>query len=271
MSELSRFNPTGRFSGLAELYAKCRPDYPAEAVEFILSRCELTPGARLVDVGCGTGISARLFARHGLAVIGIEPNAEMRRQAEAEPLPAGVPVPSYREGTAEATGLPDGWADAVLAAQAFHWFEPPAALGEFQRILRPEGWAVLLWNERDTSDPFTAAYGAVVGGSREAAAIEGPRRRAGTPLLESPLFEDARRDLFHHAQEMDLQGLLGRAFSASYAPREPDRIEQFAADLQAVFSRFEQNGKVTLRYETSVYTARVGARSVSEGEGLLPR
>src|SRR5438045_3467049 len=116
MSPLSDANPTGRFSGLAEVYAKCRPDYPAEAVDFILARCGLAPGARLVDVGSGTGISARLFARRGLEVIGVEPNADMRRQAAAEPLPPGVPVPAYRDGCGEATGLPDACADAVLAA-----------------------------------------------------------------------------------------------------------------------------------------------------------
>jgi SAM-dependent methyltransferase len=256
MAELSRFNPTGRFSGLAELYAKCRPDYPDEAVAFILARCGLGRGSRLVDVGCGTGISARLFARRGLQVIGVEPNAEMRRQAQAEPPAPDAPPPVYREGTAEATGLPDASADAVLAAQAFHWFEPAAALGEFRRILRPGGWVILLWNERDAADPFTAAYGAVIRSTGEATAVEVPRGRAGTPLLDSPLSEDARRDLFRHVQELDLEGLLGRAFSASYAPREPERAEQFAADLQSVFARFEQGGKVVLRYETSVYTAR---------------
>src|SRR5262245_21600195 len=93
MSDLAGMNPTGRFSGLAELYARCRPDYPAAALDFVLSRCGLAPGALLVDVGCGTGIAARLFAGRGLRVVGVEPNADMRRRAEAEPLAPGAPVP----------------------------------------------------------------------------------------------------------------------------------------------------------------------------------
>lgn len=256
MSGLSDADPTGRFTGLAEVYARCRPDYPGEAVDFILSRCGLVRGARLVDVGCGTGISMRLFASRGLDVIGVEPNADMRRLAEAEPVPPGAPALTYRDGQAEATGLPDACADAVLAAQAFHWFAPEPTLREFHRILKPRGWAVLLWNERDSSDPFTAAYGAVVGASREAKAVELPRGRAGEPLLHSPLFADARRDVFDHRQELDVQGMLGRAFSASYAPREPDAIRQFTADLEAAFAQFQRGGKVVLRYETAVYTAR---------------
>src|SRR5262245_64739900 len=106
MAELHRLDPLGRFTGLADLYAKYRPDYPAEAIDFIQTRCGLGPGALLVDVGSGTGISARLFAGRGVRVIGIEPNADMRARAEAEPLPPELPLPVYRDGQAEVTGLP---------------------------------------------------------------------------------------------------------------------------------------------------------------------
>jgi SAM-dependent methyltransferase len=256
MSDLAHCNPTTRFSGLAALYAQCRPDYPQEAVDFIMTRCGLGPESLLVDVGCGTGISSRLFARRGVRVLGIEPNADMRARAASEPLPAGCPQPIYQDGRAEATGLADGSADVVLAAQAFHWFESAAALREFARILKPGGWVVLVWNERDETDPFTAVYGAAVRATRDAAAVEGPRGRAGVALLESPEFEAGERVVFRHAQVVDQDGLLGRAFSASYAPREPAEVEKFAASLRAAFDRFQSDGKVVLRYETAVYLAR---------------
>jgi trans-aconitate methyltransferase len=76
---------------MAGLYARCRPSYPAEAVEYVVSRCGLGPRSPLVDVGCGTGISSRLFAARGVPVLGLEPNADMRTQAEAEPAPPGSP------------------------------------------------------------------------------------------------------------------------------------------------------------------------------------
>ena len=88
MPDLSAMDPTGRFSRLAEVYAKCRPDYPPSAIEYILGRCGLEPGDTLIDVGSGTGISARQFAARGLRVLGVEPNDAMRRQAEAEPVSA---------------------------------------------------------------------------------------------------------------------------------------------------------------------------------------
>jgi SAM-dependent methyltransferase len=256
MSELSSCNPTGRFTGLADLYAKYRPSYPDAALDLIVSRGRLGPASLLVDVGSGTGISARLFARRGIPVLGIEPNAEMRARAEAEPLPPDVPRPRYCEGRAEATGLADGVVDVVLAAQAFHWFDPGPTLAEFQRILQRDGWVALLGNERDESDPFTAAYGAVMRTSPEAAKVELPRARAGDPLLVSDRFQDAERLTFVNEQRLDEEGLLGRTMSASYVVREGEAGRAFAQAVRDVFARFQQGGQVVLRYETSLYLAR---------------
>jgi SAM-dependent methyltransferase len=180
----------------------------------------------------------------------------MRAKAAAEPaLPAG-PAPVYRKGTGEATGLPVGGVAAVLAAQAFHWFDAAVALREFHRVLRPGGHAVLMWNERDGSDPFTGAYGEVIRSRPEAAAVEGPRGRAGEVILHTPLFTDASRTTFTNSQELDEEGLIGRSMSASYAPREPSAVAVFTAALRQVFAAHQRSGRVRLRYETSVYLGR---------------
>ncbi len=256
MADLFQLDPTGRFTGLADLYAQHRPSYPAQALDFILTHCGLRPGAVLVDVGSGTGIASRQFAERGLQVIGIEPNADMRTHAAAVPLSPDQPEPRYREGTAEATGLPDGSADAVLAAQAFHWFRFEQALAEFHRILRPGGWAVLLWNERDESDPFTAGFGAVLRAWREAATVEDARKVSGDELIHSAQFVQTERRHFTHEQAMDEDGLVGRALSVSYAPREPGQVSAFVAALRELFARRQQDGRVVLRYQTTVALAR---------------
>src|SRR5205807_1633654 len=98
----------GRFTGRQDLYARFRPTYSAEAIDTVLRRTGLDSGGLLVDVGCGTGLSSRLFAERGVDVVGIEPNAAMREQA----LKAGGSV-RYQDGRAEATGLPDGCARVV--------------------------------------------------------------------------------------------------------------------------------------------------------------
>jgi ubiquinone/menaquinone biosynthesis C-methylase UbiE len=260
MADLSDYNPTGRFTGLAENYAKYRPSYPAAAIDFILTHCALGPHSHLADVGCGTGISSRLFAERGILVIGIDPNDEMRSRAEQAQV--GNALLTYRQGSAEATGLPDANTDAVLAAQAFHWFKPEPTLREFHRILRPGGWVILMWNERDETDPCTAAYGKVIRSAPDAAAVEGPRGQAGQVLLDNPLFVDAARFTFTHEQILDQEGLQGRAFSASYAPREQTAAHAFATGLHEVFAQWQCNGFVTLRYETTVYLARKPACSL---------
>jgi ubiquinone/menaquinone biosynthesis C-methylase UbiE len=256
MSELAGCNPTGRFTGLADAYNKGRPGYPEAALDFIVGHCGLGPGSAVVDVGCGTGISARQFARRGLRVIGIEPNGDMRARAEAHPTPAGGQQPSYRPGRAEDTGLADGCADAVVGAQAFHWFETQPALREFHRILNRGGWAVLLWNERDETDPFTAVYGQAIRTVPGAAALEMSRGRAGEPLLHSSLFENGARATFANHQDLDEEALLQRAFSTSYAPREPEPAKRFTLAVREAFARFQNHGRVTLCYETSVYVAQ---------------
>lgn len=252
----SRRDPTRRFTGLAEAYARHRPTYPAAAVDFVLERCGLGPGSVLVDVGCGTGISSRLFAARGLRVVGVEPNAEMRERARAEAPSQGAAEPEYRDGRAEATGLPSASVDAVLAAQAFHWFDPDQALPEFHRILRPEGWAVLLWNTRDEGDPFTAAYGQLVWSLTDRPTTAEIREDSPAALRQTPLFDALDPVVFPNAQRLDEDGLLGRAFSASYAPKEPTRRDAYAAALQDLYRANAREGTVALRYGTEVHLAR---------------
>jgi len=254
VSDLTHLNPTGRFTGLAELYARCRPGYPAEALDFIMAQGKLTAGSVVADVGCGTGISTRLLAARGLRVIGIEPNAEMRREAAATLLQPAMPQPVYRDGQAEQTGLPSASCAAVVSAQAFHWFRHDEALREFHRILKPTGWLFLIWNERDNNDSFTGAYGGIVRQGPNADEVES--RRSGEVLLTHPAFCAAQFKVFANAQELDADGLLGRAFSISYAPREPAAAEKFKTDLLDLFRRYEQAGRVILRYQTLLYFAR---------------
>src|SRR5207249_7914301 len=202
---------------------------------------------------CGTGISSRLFAQRGLCVVGIEPNEEMRNKADTAS--EGQADLSYRRGKAEATGLADASADAVVAAQAFHWFQPEAALREFHRILKPAGWAVLLWNQRDESDPFTRAYGAGVRQLTNAEVFE-PYHGKGDALLVCPPFQEGERAFFPNEQVLNEAGLLGRAFSVSYAPRDIESVKRYGDELRQVFKRFQKDGRVVMRYETSVFLAR---------------
>lgn len=251
--DLSQCNPTGRFSGLADHYQQHRPSYPDSAIDLIMTCCNFGPHSLLADVGCGTGISSRLFAARGVPVIGIEPNAEMRMRAEQVPSQPGQAPLEYRTGQAEATGLPDASVSAVLSAQAFHWFDAEKALGEFHRILGPGGWVALMWYERDEKDPFTASYGDLLRQHSDAVTIESKRIQSGTTLLQCPLFDSRSRHDLPSEQTLDEEGLIGRAFSVSYVPRDGPEAHILNVSLRQLFREWQKQGAVVLRYQTSVY------------------
>ena len=262
MVDVSKYDTAGRFNGLADLYDRYRPDYPDSAIDFIVTRCGLHAGSSVVDVGCGTGISTRQLAARGLTVVGIEPNAQMRAVAEAMPVSPGVPSPTYRDGRAEFTGLPDAFADLVLAAQAFHWFRYAEALPEFRRMLKPDGWVVLMWNEQNRNDPFTGAYNeALKQFSPDPELAARIQCMTGEHLLASPLFVDGDRVEFPHVQAIDPEQLLGRAFSASYAPKAAEPHRRLEEALRELHARHQHAGTVEMRYRTVLYLARTASPS----------
>lgn len=246
---------TKRFSGLADMYAKARPTYPDAAIDYIMDICKLTSSSQLADVGCGTGISSQLFGGRGVNVTGVEPNADMR--SKASELIDKVAPGSLKlvDGTAENTTLSDCSVDAILCAQAFHWFKPELALREFHRILKPEGWTVLVWNERDEGDAFTRAYGDAFRKLTEIDKIEATHATSGIPLLTSEHFTKGELTHFENEQVLDREALILRAFSASYAPKEAGLANRLKDMLNAAFERFQKNGEVKLKYSVAVYSA----------------
>jgi SAM-dependent methyltransferase len=247
--------PEKRFSDRADDYRKFRPDYPSEVIDEILSRLEFGSHRGLaVDVGAGTGISSKLLASAGWSVIAIEPNAEMRKALEAS-IEQGIAV---RTGTAESTGLSDQSADLVTSFQAFHWFDPAAALKEFHRILKPGAGVALVWNVRSQSDPFTRAYSRIVEKSAEADVRDMVTRKenSGESLLLSPLFEaGAKVSLLHH-QELDLPSLIGRVRSVSYLPKEGQEYDRIIGELELLYEQRASGGTVRLMYDVVLYLAQ---------------
>jgi SAM-dependent methyltransferase len=247
MTQHGRPDTVSRFSDRAADYVKYRPTYPPAAVQAILYG--FGPAHRLVaaDIGAGTGISARLLADAGVRVVAIEPGEAMRRAADSHP------NVHWLAGRAEATGLRSGSVDVVLCAQSFHWFQPAAVLPELARILKPLGRLAIMWNRRSTTDPLTAGYrGAIldVGGETEA------ERMTFDPgvLRASRMFTAPERLVFPNFQRLDLDGLIGRARSASYVPKEGPAGERLINLLRALHRQYaDANGYVTLVYDTEVF------------------
>jgi SAM-dependent methyltransferase len=244
---LHEFDPIGRFSDRAEDYRRFRPDYPPAAIDAVLAGLGDPAAVTLADVGAGTGIAARALAERGARVLALEPNAAMRRAATPHPRVA------WREGTAEATGLGDASVDLVVCAQSFHWFRAPEALAEFQRVLRPRGRLALLWNNRDRSDPATLGFIEAIH------AVNGEHPVERYPFDPAVIaaggrFDPPRLASLPHRQELDRAGLLGRALSASYVPKDGEELARLRALLDALYERHhDARGVVTLRYVSNVH------------------
>ena len=245
-----------RFSNRVENYVKYRPDYPREVVTFLATSCGLTKESVVADVGCGTGISTRMFLENGNRVFGVEPNALMRAAAEKYlvSFPWFIPV----DGTSEATALADESVDFVVAAQAFHWFDPEKTRSEFNRILKQNGHIVLIWNERllDTT-PFLIEYEALL---LRFANDYGNVRHENIKTEElNGFFKSGFGEvIFQNEQIFDFEGIKGRMLSASYMPNETDAV--FAVmieELNSVFAKHAENGKIKLLYDTKVYFSQI--------------
>jgi SAM-dependent methyltransferase len=253
LSPLHNLDPTTRFTDRADDYAKFRPTYPPEAISFILSQFAPRAPEELTaaDIGAGTGISSRLLADQGVRVAAVEPNAAMREAAEPHPRV------DFRPGTAEATGLKDASIDLVLCAQAFHWFDYAKALPELRRILSPRGRLILMWNDRDPRDPLTAEYGKLILEASGFHPAAKDRSDSASVLDATPLFTPPRVHSFPSEQPLTLEGLIGRATSASYCPKEGPKLDTLIeglTDLHRLFA--DLKGLVRMVYATRVYVAR---------------
>lgn len=249
MEPFHALNPTTRFSDRVADYARYRPSYPAAALDVILNGLGDPFSLTAADVGAGTGISARLLADRGVRVMAVEPNIEMQQGAEPH---ARV---TWRTGTAESTGLDASGVDLVLCAQAFHWFRQPEALAEFHRILKPGGRLALMWNQRDSRDPFTAGYRQAIVDIEGESLLEMREYDPGV-MDRDGLFTPATLTEMPNEQWVDLPGLIGRSTSASYVPKTGERFEQLRESLTRLHGQYANAaGQVALRYVTQVYLA----------------
>ncbi|MBL9165761.1 MAG: class I SAM-dependent methyltransferase [Planctomycetaceae bacterium] len=249
-------SPTDRFSDRVENYVRYRPSYPAAVLDVLREEIGLTPDWSIADVGSGTGISAALLLDNGNEVFAVEPNGPMR--AAAEKLLAPYPKFHAVDGTAEATTLDARSVDAVVAAQAFHWFDPAAFGGECRRILKPNGWAVLLWNARRLdATPFLRGYEELLQKyGTDYARVR--HENVDESRLDCFFGTSARRRSVENFQPLTLDGLRGRLLSSSYVPADGDPSQAaMLSELDDLFAREQTNGQVVIEYDTEIYFGQI--------------
>jgi SAM-dependent methyltransferase len=247
-------NPTERFGARAKDYAKHRPGYPSEAIDYILDGLCDAPQLVVADIGAGTGISSRAFAQRGLRVIAIEPNAAMRASAEADP------SIEWRDGTGENTGLGDQSVDLSIIFQAFHWFASSAALDELRRVTRKR--VALAQYERDES----TAFGRALGDIYRAYAMDDTEAVRMRGLAFFSAFPDAAvsRRTFTWSRLLTLDDLLGLIASSSYLPKTGPEAEQLRTNIRTLYERNAADGTVTLSMQTFVVRADLRPTAIED-------
>ncbi len=201
----------------------------------------------MLDLGAGTGKLTRQLVSTGATVVAIEPVEAMRAQ-----LLATVPGVEVIDCTAEQISWPDADADAVVAGQAFHWFNAPRALIDIHRVLREGGVLGLVWNTRDTRVPWVAALDAIL----TPYIGDAPRERTHRweePFTSTGLFTPLEEAEFAHAQTLDSDGLVDRIASASFVAIQPEDVRvRVLEDVRALGEAQPQ--PFDLAYRTYVYT-----------------
>jgi SAM-dependent methyltransferase len=243
------------FSASATGYALHRPNYPAQAIEFLAGLCSQTNTAW--DCGCGSGQLSVLLAERFQRVIATDPSAAQLANAKQHP---GV---EYRLGSAEASGLPDGCADLAVAAQAAHWFDLPAYYAEVRRVTKPGGVVALITYGNMVTD--ANVFGVLQNFYKN---ITGPYWPPGRKHVEDGYrsfafpFEELQAPRLEIRREWDLAAMLGYVdtWSATTALRQAKGdapVEQFRRDLAEVWGAKETVH--VIRWPLSIRLGRVQA------------
>jgi SAM-dependent methyltransferase len=235
------------FGAAAQEYDRLRPAPVPEALRELVP----SPDAAVLDLAAGTGLLSRSLAAVGVTdVVAVEPDDAMRAV-----LSARSPGARVLAGTAEDIPLPDASVDAVLAASAWHWFDPERATGEIARVLRPGGVLGLLWSFADPDVDWVAELRRIGRADEQGSA---PIVRSGfaVELPDGAPFGPGTSQVFRRSTWMaagDVAGMLGTYSSVLTLPAdEQAEILERARDLIA---RRVGSDPVLVPFATAVWRA----------------
>jgi SAM-dependent methyltransferase len=236
------------FSTGADVYARVRPTYPTEAVDWMVPH----HAVRVLDLAAGTGLLARRLTDRGHDVVAVDASRPM-----LDELAATLPDVETHLGTAEEIPLPDASVDAVTVGQAWHWFDPPRAAAELARVLRPGGTLAVVWNDRDERIDWVCRFGEILHAGDSLA----PDSDQSThPPALGAAFDDAEVEEFrwlHRLATEDLRTLAGtRSYLLTLPAEEREQVLQRVDDLVVTHPDLAGTREIAMPYVTTAYRAR---------------
>lgn len=247
-----------KFNGMGKIYSKYRPSYPFGFIDYLFTDVGISQSSTIADIGCGTGILTRQLLEKGCKVYGIEPNADMRVIAENN-LKDFIGF-TYVDGSAENTTIDDNSVDYITVAQAFHWFDMEKFKKECQRILKPGGKVILVWNNRDNkSELVMENYKVNHKYCKNFKGFSGG--------MYDKINDDDFSDFFNSKYEtkvflnnliFDMDGFIGRNLSSSYALKINDpQYDNYVNELKKIYKKYSNHGQLIMPNLTRSYVGNV--------------
>jgi SAM-dependent methyltransferase len=250
-------DPISKFNKKVKKYTLYRPGYPSEIITFLQEELSFNKEHVVADIGSGTGLFTKLILENGNLTFGIEPNFSMREQSITE-------LSNYQnftiiDGRAEDTKLDTNSIDFIFAVQSFHWFNNNEARKEFKRILRNNGYVVLIWNQRSTDNSsFLKSYELLLK----------TYARNYNPSIHNGLDESYIKSFYYpnkyhikklfRRQLLNYKELKGRLLSTTYAPGYNDpNYKLILIDLKTLFNEYNENGVVQIDYCVYIYYGKL--------------
>jgi ubiquinone/menaquinone biosynthesis C-methylase UbiE len=239
-----------RFSNRVENYIKYRPDYPAEAINFLYDKLRINEQSSIAEIGSGTGIFTKQIIEKVEKIYAVEPNKEMREAAEKSLIVFNNFISI--DASAENTSLPDHSVDFVISAQAFHWFDRIKARKEFKRILKSDCIVILLWNNRLFNTEFLKQYEIIL--KKYATDYNEVNHLLITEKELSEFYSQFEKITFPNKQTFNHEGLIGRLLSSSYVPLPGEKNHDLLfKEIEKIYKLYAENGKVDFNYITELY------------------
>lgn len=222
-----------------------------------IDNCRLTKNKIIADVGSGTGLLSKLFLDGGMTVYGVEPNQSMREAAEIY-LKNYPNFHSYN-GTAEEMTLADQSVDIITVGTAFHWFDIDKTKMEFRRVLKKDGYVLLVWNVRSTEQSLLLRDYEKLLLKYATDYKESNARKFDNAAVESFFSPNEMKIAsFRNSQQFDWNGLKGRLLSTSYSLRPGDiQYDEMISELRGIFERHQKNGIVEFLYDTKLNYGKI--------------